>query len=131
MRIYIYMYIYIYMGEGEGKYPNEYERISRADICIDDNCSVTRILRNLFRSLSAGDFKFTETVTYRIGLWPNCANVSAHQTATSPWKCDASTIQYPSQLSVSDSASEMILRIIERGALDRLIDIHFVVYGRR
>lgn len=61
----------------------------------------------------------------------DCVNVSVHQTAMSPRKCDASTIQYPSQLSVSDSASEMILRIIKRDALDRLIDIHFVAYETR
>jgi len=44
-RAFARVHMRIYMGEREGKYPNEYERISRADICIDDNCSVTRILR--------------------------------------------------------------------------------------
>lgn len=132
------------MGEEEGgwkrmgRYPDEYGRISRADICIDDNCSVTRILRRLLM----GEICFAHCLR---AIWPisnllkplhivptaDCANVSVHQTAMSPRKCDASTIQYPSQLSVSNSTPEMILRITERGALDRLIDIHFVVYDRR
>jgi len=42
-----YICAYIYGGGGGKVSEREYERISRADICIDDNCSVTRILRSL------------------------------------------------------------------------------------
>lgn len=125
-------------GKAYGRYPDEYGRISRADICIDDNCCVTRILRRLLM----GEICFAHCLR---AIWSisnllkplhtvptaDCANVSVHQAAMSPRKCDASTVQYLSQLSISDSASEMILHIIERGVLDRLIDIHFTVYDHR
>lgn len=80
---------------------------------------MTRILRtvangqNLFRPLSAGDladFKFTGTGG-GVSLRMNVSGI--YQTAMSPRKCDASTIQYPSQLSAADGVSEMISRITE------------------
>lgn len=91
-----------------------WSHLASADICIDNNCGATRILRRLlmgeicFVPVSAGDladFKFTGTVPYlalqavaRVYVRARASYIFRHQTAMSPRKCDASTSQYPSQL---------------------------------
>lgn len=76
MRERAHIYAHIYGGNPDAGI-NMVASPASADICIDNNCGATRILRRLlmgeicFVPVSAGDladFKFTGTVPYRIAV---------------------------------------------------------------